>query len=148
MDDKEFFNRCLKEMNGKNAYEFLAKRASEILGLRGDVNECIYRIVDYYFENEEHFDCSFKEWLEADNGPIVRYGIKGLFPELEFISKDKFEIAKLAKEFYNVELKFDWEGNYVYSLEFNFKELNPKRVDLDEVREIVKNIIFEKLRRE
>ena len=147
MDDKVFFERCLKEISGRDAYEFLAQKASEILG-HSKPNECIYIIVEYYFENEEHFDCSFREWLRGDNGPIVRYGIKGLFPELELVAKDKFEVAKLAKEFYDVELKFDWEGDFVYSLEFNFKEINPKRVKLDEVREVVKAAIFEKLREE
>lgn len=141
-----FFNKCLRHINGEDAYHFLAQKAAIILGHKRP-NQGVYEVVNYYFDNLEHFDCSFEEWLRGDNGPIVRWGndIKDLFPELAIISDDKYEIAEMAKKFYDVEIEFDWEGEYMHSLEFNFKEINPKRVKMNEVKELMKNILLEKL---
>ena len=140
-----FLNKCLREISGDDALEFLLHKASKLLGCRGSLNEGVHVITEYYFDNQEHFDCSFEEWLTADNGPLVRHGIKGLFPEFEFITDDKHEIAKLAKEKYGVELKFDWEGYYVYSLEFDFRKINSQRVDLESIKEELKAKIMEVL---
>lgn len=139
-----FFNKCLRHIDGEDAYAFLTQKAARLLGF-SKPNPGVYVIVNYFFDNLEHFDCSFEEWLQADNGPLVRYGLKGLFPELELISSNEHEIAKMAKEFYGISIETDWEGDYWYSLEFDFRELNSKRVKLDEVQEMVKSIILEKL---
>jgi len=149
IEDREkqiFFNKCLRHINGEDAYHFLAQKAATILGCKKP-NHGVYAVVNYYFDNLEYFDCSFEQWLTSDNGPIVRWGsdIRKLFPELAMISDSKFEIAKMAEKFYGVEIELDWEGEYMYSLEFNFKEINSKRVKMDEVQEIMKNIILEKL---
>ena len=149
VEDRErqiFFNECLRHIDGEDAYHFLAQKAAVILGCQKP-NEAVYAVVNYYFENVKHFDCSFEEWLRSDNGPIVRWGsdIRKLFPELAMISNDKFEIAKMATKFYGVKIELDWDGEYMYSLEFNFKEINPKRVKMDEVKEMMKDIILEKL---
>lgn len=140
-----FLNKCLRQIKGEDAYEFLVHKAAKILGHGGEPNIGVYAIVNYYFDNEEYFDCSFEDWLKADNGPLVRYGLKGLFPELEFVTDSQREIAKLAKEKYGVELTSNWEGKYFWSFEFNFKEINSKRVDLDKIKEELKNKILEEL---
>ena len=139
-----FFNKCLRHIDGQDAYHFLTQKAARSLGF-SKPNPGVYKVVNYFFDNLEHFDCSFEEWLEADNGPLVRYGLKGLFPELEFISNNEHEIAKMAKEFYGISLETDWESEYWCALEFDFRELNSKRVDIKEVQEMVKSIILEKL---
>lgn len=147
-EDRErqiFFNKCLRNIDGADAYDFLTQKAARILGFK-EPNPGVYVVVNYFFDNLEHFDCSFEEWLQADNGPLVRYGLKGLFPELELISSNEYEIAKMAKEFYGISIETDWEGDFWYSLEFDFRELNSKRVKLDEVQEIVKSVILEKLK--
>ena len=145
MEEQQFFNKCLREINGRDAYDFLCLKASRILGCGTDIPEPVYTIVNYYFDNQEHFDCSFTEWLSADNGPIVRYDIKKLFPELALISQSKYEIAKLAKQYYNIDIKFDFDGFYYYSLEFNFKELNKIRIDIKSIEEKMKNLILSEL---
>ena len=140
-----FLNKCLREIDGEDAYTFLVTKAARILGFRDDSNVGVCAITNYYFENKEHFDCSFEEWLRADNGPLVRYGLKGLFPEFEIITDKKFEIAKLAEEKYGVKLESDWEGDYFWSFEFNFKEINSKRVNLEKIKKELKSKIMEEL---
>ena len=144
-DRQIFLNKCLREIDGEDAFEFLLIKASRILGCGKEVNEGVDVITSYYFDNQEHFDCSFTEWLNAENGPIVRHGIQGLFPEFEVITKDKYEIAKMAKEYYGIELHFDFDGYYVYALEFNFKELNKIRIDMKKVQEKTENLIRQEL---
>lgn len=144
-DRQIFLNKCLREIDGEDAFRILLLKASRILGCSDNINEGVDVITSYYFDNQEHFDCSFTEWLKSDNGPIVRHGIKGLFPEFEIITKDKYEIAKMAKEYYGIELHFDFDGYYVYSLEFSFKELNAKRVDMVRIKEEMKNLILSEL---
>lgn len=137
-DDKEreFFNRCYREIRPEDAYDFLVLKASNILKTK--MRYC-YRFVNYYFENKEHFDCSFEEWLSGHNGPLVRSSIRGLFPEFELITDDKYEIAKMARDHYGIEIYHDGEyDDTVYSFEFDFRELNKKRVDLADINEKVK----------
>ena len=145
--EQVFFNRCLREMDGRDAYDYLTIVASKILNC--EPREC-YRFVNYYFENQEHFDCSFTEWLWADNGPLCRSSIFGLFPEFEILTKDGFEIAEMARKFYGIEIyhldEFDgYDNGPVYAMEFSFKELNEKRVDLDKIKETVKAMIIEEV---
>ena len=145
-DRKEqiFFNRCLREVDGRDAYDYLTFKASKLLDC--SMSQA-YRFTNYYFENKEHFDCSFEDWLLADNGPLYRSSIYGLFPEFEAITKDEYEIAKMAREYYGIEIYHvpEWEGYGVYSMEFNFKELNAKRVDMKVVKETVKDLILKEL---
>lgn len=144
--DKErqlFLNKCLKEIDGEDALHALVYKATQILNCsRG---EAVIEIINYYINNQEHFDCNFHEWLLADNAPIVRSSIKGLFPEFEFLTSNKYEIAKLVKEHYGIDIKFDFEGYEMYSFEFNWKELNAKRLDLDKIKEEMKAKILEAL---
>jgi len=141
---QKFLNKCLAVINNEDAYEYLCYKASKLL--KCGVDNC-YRFVNYYFDNQEHFDCSFEEWLMAENGPLYRSSIRGLFPEFEVITTNKYEIAKMAREYYGVDIKCEpeWEGYGVYSFEFNFKELNKKRIDMNEFKEEAKNLILEKL---
>ena len=142
-EEQIFLNKCLREIKGPDAYEYLIYKATKILNCsRG---EGVYHIVEYYFNNQEHFDCSFTEWLLADNGPIVRRDIKGLFPEFELITSNKYEIAKLAKEKYGVEINFDFEGYEMHSLEFDFREINKKRANLSNIKERMAKLIMEEL---
>lgn len=142
-EDQIFFNKCLREVDGRDAYDFLVFKASKILGC--SKGECAYAIVNYYFENQEHFDCSFVDWLRSDNGPIVKSNIQALFPEFATITNNKYEIAKMVEEYYGIEIDFDCDGYNFYSLEFNFKELNAKRVDLDKIKEQMKDLILKEL---
>ena len=146
IEDRErqiFLNECLREIDGEDAYRYLTYKASKILNC--SEGEGVIAITNYYFENKKHFDCSFEEWLRADNGPLVRHGIKGLFPEFEVLTSDKWEIAKLAKKHYGVEIEFEFDGYEMYSLEFDFKAINSKRVDMEKVKEQMKLIIKEML---
>lgn len=135
-----FFNACLREINGEDAYHYLIIKASKIMN-----TPKIPLFVNYYFENKEHFDCSFEEWLVADNGPLYRNSIRGLFPELEVITHDEYEIMKMANEYYGLDLHMDPCDEFIYAYEFNFKELNEKRVNMDEIKDEMKNLILQKL---
>ena len=137
-DDKEreFFNRCYREIKPEDAYDFLVLKASKLLDTK--MRYC-YRFVNYFFDNQEHFDCSFTEGLTGHNGPLVRSSIYGLFPEFELITNDKYEIAEMAREHYGIEIYHSDEyDDTVYSFEFDFRELNKKRVNLVEINEKVK----------
>ena len=138
-----FYGKCLKAMTGRDAFDWWVHKATKLL--KCSHGEGAYVITDYYFDNMEHFDCSFEEWLLSDNGPIVRHGIKGLFPEFEVITSDKYEIAKLAEEKYGVKLEFDFDGYEVWCLEFNFKEINEKRVDMEKIHDTLKKLVMEEL---
>lgn len=142
-EEQIFLNKCLREIKGPDAYEYLIHKAAKILNC--SVGEGVHTIVQYYFNNQEHFDCSFTEWLSANNGPIVRRGIEGLFPEFEIITSSKYKIAKLAKEKYGVEIYFDFEGYEMYSLEFDFREINKKRANLSNIKERMAKLIMEEL---
>lgn len=141
---QEFCNRCLREIDGRDAYDYLVYKCSKIL--RAPRGQC-YRFVNYYFDNPEEFDCSFEEWLESDNGPLFRDSIKGLFPEFEAITNDKFEIAKLVRDNYGIEIYHDREyDDYVYSFEFSFKELNSVRINYKNIKDEVVKIIMQELK--
>ena len=143
-EEQIFFNKCLREIDGRDAYDYLNYKASKLLDC--DVSQA-YRFTTYYFENKEHFDCSFEEWLLADNGPLYRSRIDGLFPEFEAITKDKYEIAKMAREYYGIEIYHvpEWDGYGVYAMEFNFKELNQKRVDMNTIKKTIKELVLKEL---
>ena len=144
-DRQIFLNKCLEEIDGEDAFEFLLIKASRILGCGREINEGVDVITSYYFDNQEHFDCSFTEWLLSDNGPIVRENIKSLFPELAIITQDKYEISQMVKQYYNIDIHWDCDGYYFYALEFNFKELNKIRIDMKSIKEKMKNLILSEL---
>ena len=132
---REFFNECLREIDGADAYDFLVFKASKLLNCK--MNHC-YRFVNYYFENKEHFDCSFEEWLLGHDGPLVRKSIFGLFPEFELITKDKYKIADMARKYYGIEIyHFDEYDDAVWCISFDFRELNKKRIDLKDIQKKV-----------
>lgn len=140
-----FFNRCLREISGRDAYEFLVIKASRILKCRP---ENCYRFVDYYFENRDHFDCGFEDWLKADNGPLFRPNVRGLFPEFEVLTDDRFEICEMARKYYGIEIytESEYEGYGVWSREFSFRDLNKRRVNMEKVKEAMKAMMIEEVR--
>lgn len=145
MERQKFLNKFLREIKAEDAYRIVCVKASRMLGCGTSIPEPVYDIVNYYFDNQEHFDCSFMEWLSSDNGPIVRKNIKSLFPEFAIITQDEYEISQMVKQYYNIDIYWDHDGYYFYSLEFSFKELNKIRIDMKSIKEKMKNLILSEL---
>lgn len=139
-----FYSQCLREIKGPDAYKYLVYVAGETL-------ECRYGvpiIVEHFINNRKKYDCSFVEWLNSDNGPICKYSIKGLFPELEVLTNDEYEIIEMANENYGLDIHMDPCGDFVYAFEFSFKEINKKRVNLNELKNKIAESIKNELRGE
>lgn len=125
-----FYSQCLREIKGPDAYKYLVHVAGETL-------ECkygAYVIVEHFINNRKKYDCSFIEWLNSDNGPICKYSIRGLFPELEVLTNDEYEIMKMANEKYGLDIHMDPCDDFIYAFEFSFKEINKQRVNLNELK--------------
>ena len=139
--DDILFNKCLREIKNVDAYRYLVH-------ITGKTLDCKYGaelIVMHFMNHRDEYDCSFIDWLYADDGPICKYSIKGLFPELEVLSDDEYTIMKMANEYYDLDIHMDPCDDFIYAFEFNFKEINKKRVNVNDVKEKMKKIIKEQL---
>lgn len=138
------FNKCLREIKNVDAYKYLVHIAGKTL-------DCKYGaelMVMYFMDHRDEYDCSFIDWLYADNGPICKYSIKGLFPELEVISNDEYEIMQMANEYYDLDLRMDPCDDFIYAFEFDFREINKKRVNVDDIKKKMGEVIKKQLKGE
>ena len=85
------------------------------------------------------------EWLTKDDAPLNRPAshLKTIFPELTFITENKYKLVELANKIYGLDLEVsvDYLGSaYIYSLSFDFNSFTP--LPVDDVVELVREIEF------
>lgn len=139
--DNIFFNKCLRAINGRNAYDYFCSKTADILDIGKHYTWCnpVYAIVNYFFDNDMYKEMSLEDWLYSDDGPVVfsLFDMKKIFPEFALVCRNENEIVDAANEKYNLSLEIN--GDYVWSLSFDWNSFTP--IPVETVRQKIMEVL-------
>lgn len=141
MDYDTFMQTCADKIrNGELIYRamalFIAQRFNVKIPTYGDVDAGVYYILNHYVEE---VDEDLETWLNKDDGPMIRpvKDLKRIFHEFKFI-EDDYKLVRTVNEIYGLDLEIDENGEYFYTLSFDFNSFTP--IDVNGVHEIKRDI--------
>lgn len=136
MDYDTFMQTCANKINdGELIYRamglFIAKRFHVEIPKWGDIGGGVWAILNHYIEE---VDEDFESWLNKDDAPMIRplSELRKIFPEFKYIEDDN-KLIETANKVYG--LTMDIDGEYFYSLSFDFNSFTPIDVgDIDTLK--------------
>ena len=136
-----FFNKCLRAINGEDAYRYFCNKTAEILDVERHYSWCgpVYAIVNYFFDNDMYREMSLEDWLYSDDGPVIfsLFDMKKIFPEFALVCINEHKIVETANEKYNLSLEID--EDYVWSLSFDWNSFTP--IPVETVRQKIMEVL-------